>query len=164
MVGHHDKGVRVELTQTVSVIANGVDHDAGDFRLSQPVRTTNRLVQNGVGYFKSCIGGHHSGGEAAVQAEGDEGWMVEEMNVREVAAVESHGYLVVRSRRDYSHLFFRLPWAGRRPTPLRRGVTLLEMLVVVGIVSILMGVSYPSISASVDSVDWLRRRIRRRHF
>ena len=87
-----------------------------------------------------------------MQAEGDEGWMVEEMNVGEVAAVEGHGYLVVRSRRDYSHLFFRLPWAGRRPTPLRRGVTLLEMLVVVGIVSILMGVSYPSISASVDSV------------
>ena len=87
-----------------------------------------------------------------MQAEGDEGWMVEEMNVGEVAAVESHGYLVVRSRRDYSHLFFRLPWAGRRPTSLRRGVTLLEMLVVVGIVSILMGVSYPSISASVDSV------------
>ena len=33
-----------------------------------------------------------------------------------------------------------------------RGVTLLEMLVVVGIVAILMGVSYPSIAASIDSV------------
>jgi prepilin-type N-terminal cleavage/methylation domain-containing protein len=33
-----------------------------------------------------------------------------------------------------------------------KGVTLLEMLVVVGIVAILMGVSYPSIAASVDSV------------
>ena len=121
-------------------------------RLSQPVRATNRLVQNGVGYFKSCIGGHHSGGEAAVQAEGDEGGMVEEMNVGELAAVESHGYLVVRSRRDYSHLFFRWLRTGQGARPTERGVTLLEMLVVVGIVSILMGVSYPSISASVDSV------------
>ena len=34
----------------------------------------------------------------------------------------------------------------------RKGVTLLEMLVVVGIVAILMGVSYPSIASSIDSV------------
>lgn len=151
MVGHHDKGVRVELTQIVGVIVDGVDHEAGDLRLLQPVRAGHRLVQNGVGYFESCIGWHAAGGDASVQAEGDEGWMVEEMNVGEVAAVEGHGYLLVRSRRDYSHLFFRRLPAGQG-APTRKGVTLLEMLVVVGIVSILMGVSYPSIAASVDSV------------
>ena len=40
----------------------------------------------------------------------------------------------------------------KRVNSRKRGVTLLEMLVVVGIVAILMGVSYPSIAASVDSV------------
>ena len=44
------------------------------------------------------------------------------------------------------------PEAGRGARPTEKGVTLLEMLVVVGIVAILMGVSYPSIAASIDSV------------
>ena len=152
MVGHHDKGVRLELTQIVGVIADGVDYNTGDLRLSQPVGAGHRLVQNGVGYFERCIGRDDAGGEASLQAEGDEGRVVEEMNVGEVAAVESHGYLLVGSRRDYSHLFFRWLPTGQGARPTRRGVTLLEMLVVVGIVSILMGVSYPSIAASVDSV------------
>ena len=62
------------------------------------------------------------------------------VEVRQVAAVESDGRYLVGCRGDSSHFFFQ------------KGVTLLEMLVVVGIAAILMGVSYPSISASIDSV------------
>ena len=62
------------------------------------------------------------------------------VEVRQVAAVESYGRYLVGCRGDSSHFCFQ------------KGVTLLEMLVVVGIAAILMGVSYPSISASIDSV------------
>ena len=154
MVGHHDERVRVEVLQLNGVVVNCVDHDASDHGLPKPKGTCRGFVQDCVRFLEGSgiLEGNQTGGEAPVQAEGDEGWMVEEMNVGEVAAVESHGYLVVRSRRDYSHLFFRWLRTGQGARPTERGVTLLEMLVVVGIVSILMGVSYPSISASVDSV------------
>ncbi|MEZ5354525.1 MAG: prepilin-type N-terminal cleavage/methylation domain-containing protein [Bryobacteraceae bacterium] len=41
---------------------------------------------------------------------------------------------------------------GRRARPSRSGVTLVEMLVVVMILSVLAGISYPSMSAAIDSL------------
>ncbi len=197
MVGHHDKRMRVEMLQLKGVVLNRVDHDASDRRLPKPTWAGRRFVQDCVGFLEGLrvLEGNQTGRKASVEAKRDEGWVVQEMNVGELAAVESHGYLLVRSRRDNSHLFFRwlragqgafvgwVPWpaleflppksespgeggkgrwaaadlfrwprTGQGARPTKSGVTLLEMLVVVGIVSILMGVSYPSISASVDSV------------
>ena len=183
MVGHHDKRMRVEVLQLKGIVVDCVDHDASDHGLAKPIWARCGFVQDCLGFLKGLriLEGNQAGGKASVQAEGDEGRVVEEMNVGEVAAVEGHAYLLVGSHRDYSHICFRLPRTGysvgrvpwpalgldqRRSecrhwfrwlpagqgAPTRKGVTLLEMLVVVGIVSILMGVSYPSIAASVDSV------------
>ena len=97
-----------------------------------------------------------SGGQTAVEAQSDNNRVAHEVKMGQVTTVESHGYLRVGFQRGSSHIFFRekdlMRKTGRGARPTRRGVTLLEMLVVVAIVAIMMGVSYPSISASVDSV------------
>ena len=154
MVGHYDERVRVKVLQLKGVVVDCVDHDASDGGLPKPIRSRCGFVQDCVGFLKGLriLEGNQTDRKASVQAKRNEGWVVEDMNVRELAAVESHGYLLVGSQRDYSHLFFRCLRTGQGARPTERGVTLLEMLVVVGIVSILMGVSYPSIAASVDSV------------
>lgn len=40
----------------------------------------------------------------------------------------------------------------KRPVPLRAGVTLVEMVVVVSIIGLIAGISFPSVSAGLDSV------------
>src|SRR5215471_5169700 len=44
-------------------------------------------------------------------------------------------------------------WAGQEAYPTKaRGITLLEMLVVVAIIGLMVGLAYPSLSAGLDSV------------
>ncbi len=139
MVGHDDKGMKFELHQSAGIVSNRLHHDAGDGWFAQPLGPGGTAA---LGF----------GGKASVQAERDESRMVEEMNVGESSAIECHGYSIVRFPGDCSHVFFKKARAGQGARPTEKGVTLLEMLVVVGIVAILLGVSYPSIAASIDAV------------
>lgn len=139
MVGHDDEGMKLEMHQHCSVVVDSLHDDAGDDWFAQPLRSRGRAA---FGFS----------GKAAVKAESNKSCVVEEMNVGKSAPVKGHGYSIVDFRCHYSHVFCEQKRAGQGARPTEKGVTLLEMLVVVGIVAILLGVSYPSIAASIDAV------------
>jgi prepilin-type N-terminal cleavage/methylation domain-containing protein len=51
---------------------------------------------------------------------------------------------------EYETVFLKRQ--ARRPVPLRAGITLIEMVVVMSIIGLIAGISFPSISAGLDSV------------
>jgi prepilin-type N-terminal cleavage/methylation domain-containing protein len=153
VVRHNDVRVQFILTQRINPVGDRVDDDLRNSRFAQPMGSGCCLIEDGVG-FREGVGRRDIGRTASIEAERHECRVVEQVNVGEVATVGSHDYSLVGSAASYSQKFLVGDGPGAHPTEewSRRGVTLLEMLVVVGIVAILLGVSYPSIAASVDSV------------
>lgn len=159
VIGHDGEGMHLEVIQPGSIVVDGLHDDQGNFRQLKPEGAFFRPVECGVHGLKRggvSLGTPLVGRETPVETERDENRVSHEVKMGQVTTVESHGYLRVGFQRGSSHIFFRekdlMRKTGRGARPTRRGVTLLEMLVVVAIVAIMMGVSYPSISASVDSV------------
>lgn len=145
VIRHDDEGMEIK-SEPISAFRNRLDDEARHARVAEPHRACGGPVEKCF-----CLPERpwiaqkdKTRGKAAVQAESNECRMVEQVNVRQATPVECHGYSFVGAGARSSHLFLR--------DSARKGVTLLEMLVVVGIVAILMGVSYPSIAASIDSV------------
>ncbi len=158
MIRHHDKSGQLEVIEATDIVLDGFDDASGNWRGLEPDWPGLGLIKCGVetGELPRFCGLRR---QRAVKAKRDEEAVADHVQMGQPATIERHGNLLVDSGGESCHLFLvRAAGQGARPTPgppsseSQRGVTLLEMLVVVGIVAILMGVSYPSIAASIDSV------------